>query len=185
MGFGIDDLFNAHINQNLEYHLFNYNFMIFPRQAKAALNYILFSRASGDVVISDDGSYLFFKPTVAQNGRCSSYSRLLKSETDSIVASLDTLYDRYKQAGFAEVYFSPIPNAATILQPEGYNNLIPAIQNDPKMKMPVIDIYDVFKAYKAPGALYRAGDTHWSNTGTQMWLQLVNTMLRTQSRTAH
>ena len=175
--FRITDLFNPYINQNLEYHLFNYNFLIFPRQVKAALNYKLFNRASGDVVISDNGNFLFYKITVLQNNLCSSYDRLATNETNTIVASLDTIYDHYKRAGFDEIYFSAIPNPVTILQPGPYNNLIPLIQNDPKMKMPCIDLYTPFKQSPAPASLYRAGDTHWSNKGMQMWLQKVNNAL--------
>ncbi len=179
--FGIADLFNPHINQNLEYHLFNYNFLIFPRQFKAVLNYTLFNRASGDVVISDDGNYLFYKITTMQNNLCSSYDRLADNEVNTIVASLDTIYDHYRQAGFDEVYFSVIPNPATILQPAPYNNLIPLIQNDPKMKMPFIDLYSPFKESRDPASFYRAGDTHWNNKGLQMWLDKVNNILRMHS----
>ena len=176
--FSINDVFNPHINQNLEYHLFNYNFLIFPRQAKAALSYTLFNRASGDVVISDDGNFLFYKITVMQNNLCSSYDRLGTNEVSAIVASLDTIYDHYKRAGFDEVYFSAIPNPATILQPGPYNNLIPRIQNDPKMKMPFIDLYTPFKHSEDPVSLYRAGDTHWNNKGMQMWLDMVYEVLQ-------
>lgn len=158
--------------------MFNYNFLIFPRQVKAVLNYTLFNRASGDVVISDDGNYLFYKITTMQNNLCSSYDRLGSNEVSTIVASLDTIYDHYKQAGFDEVYFSAIPNPASILQPAPYNNLIPLIQNHPKMKMPSIDMYTLFKQAQEPASLYRAGDTHWSNRGLHLWLQQVNNILR-------
>ncbi len=178
---GFATLFNPHINQNLEYHLFNYNFLIYPRQLKAALNFELFNRASGDVAISDDGKYLFYKMTLAQGNICSSYDRLAEKEVKTIVASLDTIYDHYKQAGFAEVYFSVIPNPVSILQPGWYNNLIPLIQNDPELKVPFIDVYSLFKQHQQPASLYRAGDTHWNNNGAQIWLQLVNEMLRKES----
>ncbi len=177
-----DLLFNPHINQNLEYHLFNYNFLILPRQVKAALNYKLFNRASGDVVISDNGDYLFYKMTVAQNNICSSYAQLAENETKTIVASLDTIYDYYKQAGFAEIYLSVVPNPVSILQPGPYNNLIPLVQNDSGLKMPFIDLYTLFKQSKEPASLYRAGDTQWNNKGAQAWLQLVNNILRDQSK---
>ena len=180
--FSIRSLFNPHINQNLEYHLFNYNFLIAPRQLKAVLNYKLFNRASGDVVISDDGKYLFYKMTVTQNNICSSYDPLGEREVSTIVASLDTIYDNYKRAGFAEIYFSAIPNPVSILQPGPYNNLIPLIQDDPKLKMPFIDLYTIFKQAKDPAILYRAGDTHWNNNGLQIWLHDVNDILNRESK---
>jgi len=180
--FLIADLFNPHINQNLEYHLFNYSFLVAPRQLKAVLNYKLFNRASGDVAISDDGKYLFYKMTVQQNNLCSSYDCLARNEVSTIVASLNVIYDYYKQAGFDEVYFSPVPNPASILQPGPYNNLIPLIQNNSELKMSVIDIYSNFKQVKDPAKLYRAGDTHWNNNGLQLWLRLVNDILKKESK---
>jgi hypothetical protein len=183
--FSVTDLFNPHINQNLEYHLFNYNFLILPRQVKAAVTYTLFNRASGDVVISDDGKFLFYKITVMQNNLCSSFDQLGSNEVSTIVASLDTIYDHYKQVGFDEVYFSAIPNPASILQPAPYNKLIPLIQNDPKMKMPLIDLYTSFTNCGDAASLYRAGDTHWNNKGMQLWLQKVNNILRKESRSSN
>ncbi len=180
---GIGTFFNPHINQNLEYHLFNYGFLLPARQIKAAINYKWFNRASGDVVISDDGNYLFFKPTVGA-GPLSSYSPLKKHEVDNLVRSLNAVYDHYKKAGFDEVYFSVIPNTASILQPGYYNQAIPFIQNDLRMKMPCIDVYSIFKHHSNPAIFFRAGDTHWNNTGMQEWLLLVNNILANESNKA-
>jgi len=169
------DLFNRYINQNLQCNLFNYNFIMPMFESKAALNYYLFNRASGDVIISNDRNFLFLKETVTKTDIGSSYSPVNKDEVARIVATVNTIYDHYKKIGFNEVYFSIIPNSATIMQPEGYNNLIPLVQNDPQLRMKIIDVYSVFK--NSPEVFYQHGDTHWNREGKQLWIDLVNKRL--------
>lgn len=174
-GFEINDLFNKYINQNLQCNLFNYNF-IFPMfEYKAALNYYVFNRASGDVEISKDRNFLFLKETVSLTFGGSSYYPLTPADIEWMVDKLNTIYDHYKASGFDEVYFSIIPNSATIMQPQGYNNLIPSIHENPRLRMKIIDAYSAFR--QAPEVLYRPGDTHWNNKGRQLWVDLVNEQL--------
>ena len=174
---GLDEglLFNKYINQNLQCNLFNYNFIMPMFEAKAALNYYVFNRASGDVVISDDRRFLFYKETVSHTDVGSSYYPVSPGEAAHIVDVLNTVYDHYRSAGFAEVYISIVPNSATIMQPQGYNGLIPMVQNDTRLKMKVIDIYSVFK--RSDEVYFRPGDTHWNFKGKQLWLDTVNARL--------
>lgn len=174
-GFSVDDLFNKYINQNLQGNLFNYNFIIPMFEYKAALNYHLFNRASGDVVISEDRNFLFLKETVSKTDVGSSYVPVGDEEIRHLVNNLNAIYDHYKQAGFREVYLSMIPNSATIVQPQGYNNLIPRIQQNPDLKMKVIDAWGAFKS--SPNLLYLPGDTHWNSAGRQLWMNMVNEKL--------
>jgi len=170
--FSIGDLFNKYINQNLQFNLFNYNFAMPMFESKAALNYYVFNRASGDVVISDDRKFLFLKETVSKTDMGSTYYPVTAGHAARIVDVLNGIYDHYKAAGFAEVYFSAIPNSATIMQPEGYNKLIPMIQNDARLRMKIIDIYTPFK--NGGDIYYLPGDTHWNHKGKQLWLDIVN-----------
>ena len=170
--------FNDQINQNMEYNLFSYNFIMPLFETKAALNYYLFNRASGDVVISKDRKFLLLKETTVNSGICSSFAPVSSKEVSDIVDNLNEIFRYYKSCGFKKVYLSMIPNAVTILQPEGYNNLIPLIQNNEKLKMGVIDIYSVFR--KSNEELYLHGDTHWNNTGKQKYVDLVNGILMQQ-----
>ena len=149
-------------------------------ESKAALNYYVFNRASGDVVISRDKNYLLLKHTVIQEGNETSYVPVPGDELKKIIENFNTIYDHYRANGFKEVYLSIIPNTTTIIQPQGYNNLIPLIQNDPTLKMKVIDIYSVFKTTKAD--VFCHGDTHWNSTGRQMWIDLVNKTLSEQQK---
>jgi len=168
-------IFNKNINQNLEYNLFNYNFMMPLFGCKAAINYYLFSRASGDVVISKDKHFLFYKETVSFTLPGSSFSPLSDDEITHLVSNFNIIHDYYKATGFKEIYLSIIPSTVTIMQPEGYNNLIPRIQNDKRLKMKIIDAWSVFK--KSKELLFFPGDTHWNNTGKQIWVDMVNEQL--------
>lgn len=173
----VSDLFNPLINQNLEYNLFNYNFINPTRQYKASLNYYLFNRASGDVVIAENKQQLFLKETVLGDRPENIYHPVSNEEIRNIIGILNIFYDHYRRDGFDEVYLSLIPNPATIIQPEGYNDLIPRLQNDTSLKMPIIDIYSIYHREQRKRKLYRPGDTHWYNEGLQVWLSEVNKML--------
>ena len=136
-----------------------------------------FGRGSGNTVLSKDGKYLLFRSTVSPNGRFSSYSPVSDSEVDFCVRKMNFIYDHFKAEGFDEIYFSFIPNPATILQPEGYNGLIPRIQKSPLLNVKIFDVFSVFSSSTATDILYRKGDTHWSNTGMHIWIDLVNSEL--------
>lgn len=171
----IGDLFNPYINQNIEYNLFNYNFINPAREAKAWLNYTVFNRASGNVTIAKNGEQLFLKNTTLPKGDKSSYAKLSTSSVDSIVQNLNTIYEHYTNNGFENVYITLIPNPVSIIQPDGYNHLIPRIQNHPDLTIKVIDIYSIYK--QETKRIYRPGDTHWTGYGHKLWIDAVNEML--------
>lgn len=173
MDFSLKNLFNKNINQNIQYNLFNYNFLVPVFESKAALNYSILGRASGDVVVSDDGNFLFLKETMAPFGTRSAYMPVSANDVTLYVKNLNAIYDHYKAEGFTEVLFSLIPNPVTILQPGNYNNLIPLIQNDLRLRMEIIDVYSVFKKNSST-LYYLPGDSHWNKLGEKVWLDLVN-----------
>ena len=177
---GISMFFNKNIEQNLRCNLFNYNFMHIIFEFKGAINYYLFRRASGDVVISDDGNYLFHRNTVSHTDTGSSYVPLTPGEKDLLVENINHIYDHYKAQGFSEVYLSMIPNTASLMQPHGYNDLIPLIQNDPALRMKIIDVYYTFK--KSSEDLFFHGDTHWNPMGKQKWVDAVNTIIENNNK---
>jgi len=181
LGIKADLFFNPGINHNLEFNLFGYAFIDPVKLFKASATYQLFGRAAGDVVVSENGKYLFLRQTVAAHDLLSSYNPIGRPELRLLIDHLNTIYEHYKQEGFDEVYLSIIPNPVSILQPNDYNGLIPALQKDPSLKMPTIDCYSVFAGYPEPGSLYRVGDTHWNNKGLQVWIGLVNQLLNNQA----
>jgi hypothetical protein len=175
-------IFNHEINPNLEFNLFGYRFWDEVKLTKASLNYYFFRRAMGDVVISDDGNRLFLKQTVDPEDQLSSFRPLDPEEIQNIIQHINAIYDHYKAEGFDEVWLSLIPNPVTILQPEHYNGLIPALQQPGVLKgMQMIDIFSQYKKAYNPGSLFRVGDTHWSNNGMQVWLKTVNAELKKQN----
>ena len=171
----LTDLFNPDINQNIEYNLFNYNYIYRIRELKAEMNYRYFNRVSGDVALSEDGKHLFLRQTIAAHDILSCYEDMKSAEIDKLCTNIDTIYKHYKKEGFDEVYFSIIPNPATILQPAYYNGLIPVLEKRAdSMSIPFIDIYKAFSHYPNPSELYTNGDTHWNNKGWEIWLDTVN-----------
>ena len=177
------DIFSHEINRNLEFNLYGYRFWDQIKLAKVSFTYDLFKRAVGDVVISDDGSRLFLRQTMAPNDISSSYSPVYRSEMQKMIDNIHAIYDHYKAEGFDEVYLSLIPNPVTILQPLHYNGLIPELQRAARLKdVPVIDVYSSFSKDTDPGRLFRIGDTHWSHQGIQLWLETVNAELRKKNR---
>ena len=177
----VDAIFNKNINQNLQYNLFNYNFVFPIFESKALLNFYLFNRASGDVVISKNKKYLFLKETLSPTEKASSFSVLPKEELNNIISNLNKINEHYLNEGFKEVYLSIIPNAVTIEQSEGYNNLIPEIQYNIDLKIKMINIYSFFKNNEKE-TWYFAGDTHWNKKGTQAWLNIVNDILQEKNK---
>lgn len=175
----VDSLFNPLINQNIEYNVFTYNFLNGIRQMKAATTARMFHRGSGNVVISDNGQFLFIKESVTPRGKASSYDTITAAEIDRYATTMNEIYTHYRQEGFDEVYLSIIPNPATLLQPALYNNLIPRLQHNGhrvKLAMPFIDVYALFRVQ--PEQYYLRGDTHWTMKGRQKWLREVNAMLK-------
>jgi hypothetical protein len=177
LGIKSDFLFNPGINYNLEFNLFGYAFMDPVKLWKASATYRLFGRTCGDVVVSENGQYLFLRQTVEAHDPLSSYEPIGPQEFALLTSHLNTIYEHYKKEGFDEVYLSIIPNPVSILQPQYYNGLIPALQKEPTLQMPVIDVYSLFAGSPDPGRLYRVGDTHWNNNGLQVWIGLVNKLL--------
>lgn len=179
--FGLE-IFSKEINSNLEFNLFGYRFWDGAKLTKASLNYHLFHRAIGDVVVSDDGTRLFLKQTVNPEDQLSSFRPVEQDEIEQIVQHINAIYDHYKADGFDEIYISIIPNPVTILQPDHYNLLIPKLLKPGLLNgMKMIDLYNPFINTPDPGTLYRVGDTHWNNNGLQVWLRIVNAELKNQN----
>lgn len=175
-GWLLDILFNKFINQNIQCNLFNYNFFLPVFETKATFNFYFFNRASGDVVISKNREFLLYKETVFADGNKSSFSPISDNEVESYIDRLNEIYTYYRDNGFDEIYLTLIPSTVTIVQPDGYNNLIPKIQNHPKLKMKFFDVYSYFKT-QPPKKYFYIGDTHWNREGRQIWLDMVNKKL--------
>lgn len=170
-------IFNPLFNQNLEYNTFEYIFFTPLKEFKAQMGYKLFNRIDPMVVISSDRRYLYLSETIDTNLSTSSFKYVGDKEVNEIVKELNYKYQYYRSMGFREVYFSIIPNPVTILNTEkySYNELIPKIQRNRNLKMPMIDIYSVFK--KQNIQLYNRSDSHWTINGFHLWMNELNRRL--------
>jgi hypothetical protein len=170
-------IYNSNINQNLEFNLFDYCIFTPFKELKASINYKLFNRIADKIFISPDKTYLLYKSTIDTFSWESSFTQIDNEEVDNIVSSLNYVYNYYKSAGFDEVYLSIIPNPVIILYPQlgKYNELIHRIQNNQNLKIPIIDVYNVFKATSKQ--IYFKSDTHWNNNGFDLWLNEFNKRL--------
>jgi hypothetical protein len=159
-------VFNSNIEQNLEFNLFEYPIFTPFKEAKAWLNYQVFNRTSKDVVVSKTRRQLYYQQTVDSTESNSSFRHLRTGEVDTMVAGLNQVYKHYRKAGFAEVYLAIMPNPVTVLEPQlgRYNELIPRLQRNAKLQMPVIDVYSKLKALRRK-PIYQISDTHWDKAG--------------------
>jgi hypothetical protein len=176
---------NLHFNFNIknldgdyETNLWDYQFLRPLKQLKAKLTFNVFNRTYVDALVSPDGKYLLYQPTVDTSFIQSSYRPIEEKELKTIIRNLNLAYDHYKLLGFDDVYLSIIPNPATILYPNyhglKYNQLIPRLQNNSTLKLKVFDIYNVFRKSSDKDKLYQRSDTHWTRFGSMVWLNEFN-----------
>jgi hypothetical protein len=171
-------LYNEKINQNLEFNLFDYSFFTPFRELKAELNYRLFNRTDKDVSISTDKQYLFYIATTDTSKITSSFYKVKEQDIKDVIFCTNRAYYYFKKLGFDEIYLSIVPNPVTITDP-GYgvnNGLIDIIQNSRDLKVPLINIFPLFK--NSQKELYYRSDSHWNYDGFQIWLDEVNKILK-------
>lgn len=167
-------IFNREINQNIEFNMFSNPIFRYFKEWKAWINTNIFKHES-QVIISRDNKYLYHRPTIDPSSKSSPLNQISDDELNKIINNINSIYDSYKKMGFDEIYLSIIPNRVTITDPNlmNYNMLIPKIQNNKNLKMPIIDIYtEMIKKYPLP--LFLRSDTHWNEKGLQLWIDLVN-----------
>jgi hypothetical protein len=165
------------IEERLMHTLFNYDFFLWFREIKASLNLNIFGRTEDEVVLSEDKQHIFYADEADSTNSKSAFYPLSNSEIDLFVQNINQTRMKYLQAGFNEVYLSIIPNKVSILSPDlgKYNHLIERIQDDKRLKTPIIDTYSIFT--KSPQKYYLNSDTHWTCEGREVWLQKVNKIL--------
>jgi len=133
--------------------------------------------------LSEDGRNLFLRQTLAQRDDASSVEKISAKEIAWMKENLRNYYNYFREQGFDEVFFSFVPNSASVLEPRHYNGLIPTLQQFAmQQNIPFIDVYDKFSTDPDKHQFFRPGDTHWSNEGYQVWIKDVNEILEKQSR---
>ena len=182
--FSQERLVPENIDQNLELMLFGYEFFEPVKELKSEINYGLFSRVSSEVSVSRNKNNLFYGETVNPALNTSSFKPLSDDELNEIVKNINFVAEEYRKKGFDEVIFSITPNAVTIADPEmmDYNNLIPGIQNNPNLKVRVVDVYSKMKQSEQPSSFYWKNDSHWNSEGFKLWVDETNRTLESLPR---
>lgn len=174
-----DQIQSKGIEERLETVLFSQNLFLWVKELKASLTLNLFDRYSPKVGLSKDRQHVFVDLDVdTAKVLNSSFAPLGNKEVKRLVDSLNQVALRYRKAGFDAVYLSIIPNKASILDPSRgpYNHLIERIQQHPRLKVPVIDVYSSYRNSRVP--VYATGDSHWNCTGRKVWLEQVVNVIR-------
>ena len=165
------------IEQRFESSLFSYDFFLKFREIKASLNLSIFDRVEKKVVLSNDKKSIFFSEESLPTDSHSAFYPFTEQEKTLLVLNINSVREKYLQAGFNEVYLSIIPNKVSILSPNlgKYNYLIEQIQADSNLKVPFIDTFSDFR--KNPSKYYLKSDSHWTCEGRNIWLNKVNEIL--------
>ena len=177
----IDFVFNKKINQNLEFNLFSYPLFRVLKEWKAYINTDLFHKPN-EAIVSADGKYMYYEPTIDSSLKTSSFNPIDDKELQTLIKNLNSIFSKYKNHGFDEVYISIIPNPVTILEPNRsvYNDLIQKIQNNKDFKVPYIDCYSIFKTINYQ--IFMNSDSHWNDKGMQIWINEVNKILNDENK---
>ena len=174
------NIFNKNIDTNLEFNLFEYPIFTPFKELKAQLNYSVFNRQSSDVIVSKIRNQLYYGPTVTATEKSSSFRPITDGKIDTLVTSLNQIYQHYRKAGFSEVYLVIMPNPVTILEPElgVYNDFLPRTQYNKILKIPVIDIYSKFNKIKSQ-PIYQISDSHWAKLGFLTGIAKIDSAIAT------
>lgn len=174
-----NEFHRSDMEERLESALFSRDWAFWFKELKAKLTLNWFNRESSGVSLSEDHKSVFLRSDVdTTKTKISSFTHIPDKEITVLVDSINSVVARYKRLGFDEVYFSMIPNKASIVEPNrgAYNQLIERVQQHPNLRVSTIDIYDVFKADRT--SPYLKGDTHWTCEGREQWLNLVRQKAR-------
>lgn len=159
------------IEENIETLLFGYEMFSGLKEIKAKFNYEWLGRCDKQVYVSEEQGRLFFSSTVNPKSSINAFAPVDDKKIEAYVQGLNSLRQEFLKAGFDEVIVSLIPNAVTITPPAGlqYNELIPRIQRNEKLEVPVIDVYTKMISHPNKEGLYWKSDTHWSREGFLLW----------------
>ena len=162
------------VEDRLNTILFQFDPMLKFRELKSWINQKFFDRTDPKVTLSDDGNTLAYYEDTDSTLINSSYNYVADAEIDSLVAVINFDKIFLEGQGFDEVWFSIIPNKATILMPDygHYNHIIDRIERHPELKVSSIDVLEDFKQIQQDA--YLKGDSHWSCAGQYIWLEKVN-----------
>ena len=153
--------------------LFSSDFILKIKELKADFNYRVFGRVDPKVNVLK--GELVYDLDVAP-GISSVYDTVSEEEIGRIVAHANATRRHYRSLGFDEVYLSVIPNKSSLLirDEAAYNHLVERVEAHPALEVPLISVWRAFAA----GNYYRKGDSHWDCAGQKIWVDQVNSILK-------
>lgn len=162
------------VEDRLNTILFQFDLMLKFKEMKSWINRKFFDRTDPKVTLSGDGSTLAYLEDTDSTLINSSYNFVPDSEIDSLVAVLNFDKKYLEDLGFDEVWFSIIPNKATVLMPDYgvYNHIIDRIYRHPELNVSSIGLLEDFRQMSRNA--YLKGDSHWSCAGQRVWIEKVN-----------
>lgn len=168
------------VEDNLQYMLTYFDWEFPFKEMKTYIYLYCFNKFSPLVEKPDHSGRLYLNETVDSLSNASSFNNVANEEIKGLVENLNSLSGELASIGFDKVYYSIVPNAASIYKKSKlpYNHLIERIQNHPSAKFNYIDVYRSFKEEKS--SVFYCNDSHWNDRGKKIWLDKVNDLLKQQ-----
>ncbi|RRB07135.1 hypothetical protein [Larkinella rosea] len=167
------------VEGRLETILFFSDWAVWFKDLKAWLTLDWFGRVNPKTTLTPDGKHLLYYLDTDTSLTNSSFKPISDQLLHRYIDTLNAVADRYQKAGFDRVYLSIIPNKTSIyapgMGPLPYNHLIERVQQSPRLKLPIIDVYTPYTASQVP--LYEISDAHWNCDGRQIWMREINKKL--------
>jgi len=178
----IQDEIKLNAEDNLQFQLTNFDFLLVFKEIKAQLYLNLFNRFDNRIAQPNGSNRLYLNETIDKHLNSSSYAKIDNKEINEMVNGINLIVGDALYQGFDAVYFSIIPNTASIYNYNGmkYNHLIERVQNHPNLKMPFIDAFSLL--LKSKNIVFHRSDSHWNSLGQQLWLDEVNKTIVNKAR---
>lgn len=157
---------------NLQYMLTHSAWEVPFKELKAAIYLYGFDRFSSVTAKPDGSGRLYLDETTDPENPASSFNPVSDEEITAIVNNMNMLSDQCAKLSFDEIFFSIIPNAASIYKNGPYNQLIRRIELHPGARFSYIGIYDELKDEK--NSVFYLNDSHWNHTGEMKWIIKAN-----------
>ncbi len=164
---------------NIQYIVTNLDFLLPFKELKAYIYLNIFDKFDERVTKPNEKGRLYLKETIDPENNSSCYNKISENEIDEIVNYINTTYKNAKKIGFNKVYFSIIPNAASLYNQSElpYNHIIERIQRNPNLKVSYINAYKILR--KQTKSVFYYNDSHWNRFGQILWLTHINELLKT------
>jgi hypothetical protein len=160
----------------LQFLLTNGDFLLPIKECRASLRRSLFQTVDERVAMPINDGRLYLRETIDSTQNASCFQVVSDEEIVKLQKNILKLEADLIAQGFDEVYFSIIPNAASIYRDNGeYNHLIERIERAKKDDDLFIDIYYAMKT--SDQNCFLISDSHWNNHGKKFWVDRVNNIL--------